>query len=157
WIDEHGVLWMRRGANQGAGDLISYFRSGPANDDLWRRTERLIDETLDVVTAAKMPYLPFLIPTNVEVGGTNWKALGWPGATPPSDVDLNLPFTRMTTFFRNRGIKVVDLSPHLKDPAIGSASYYYPQDGHWNAAGQAAAARVLAGYVENLVSRTPER
>jgi acetyltransferase AlgX (SGNH hydrolase-like protein) len=156
-VDDQGVLWNLRGANQAAGDWISYFRADSAHEQLWQRTERLLGETRDVVAAANALYLPFLIPTNVEVGGANWGALGWPGATPPADVDLSLPLSRLASLFRSRGIDFVDLSPHLREPRVASQSHYYPHDGHWSAAGQAAAAEVLASYVENLVLRQAGR
>ena len=109
-IDEHGILWNQRGANRDAADWISYFKNSARNEDLWLRTDRLVQETMEVITGTQVAYLPFLIPTNVEIGGTNWAALGWREATPPNDIDLNLPIARLAAMFRSRGVDVIDLT-----------------------------------------------
>jgi hypothetical protein len=149
-IDERGVLWNRRGANRDAGDWISYFRHSTLNEDLWRRTDRLVQETIEVVTDAKVAYLPFLIPTNVEVGAMNWAALGWREVTPPDNIDLSLPVARLAAMFRGRGVDVIDLTGPMRGTARASRPSYYPQDGHWTTVGHALAAGILASHVASL-------
>ncbi len=46
---------------------------------------------------------------------------------------------------------LIDLSPALEAESR-STRLYYPQDGHWNPAGHAAAARALAPFVANMLS-----
>ncbi len=116
------------------------------------KTDQLVQETIDVVPGAKVAYLPFLIPTNVEVGGTNGAALGWREATPSNNIDLNVPVTRLAAMFRSRGVDVIDLTGPFKGTAQAPRPSYYPQDGHWTAAGHALAARILGSHAASLAS-----
>lgn len=155
-IDDGGVLRQRSDAALGAGDWVSYLRGSTRNEDLWRRTERLIDESAQVVADGKAGYMPFLIPTNVEVGGTNWAALGWTSPTPPDGVDLTQPRARLARMFGRRGIDAIDLAPQFPSAPDAAAPLYYPKDGHWTPAGHATAAGILLPYVlRSIAERSP--
>jgi N-acetylglucosaminyldiphosphoundecaprenol N-acetyl-beta-D-mannosaminyltransferase len=50
---------------------------------------------------------------------------------------------RMGGVCRDAGVKFLDLSP-----ALSGEGFYYPQDGHWTASGNEAAARAIAGWLQ---------
>jgi hypothetical protein len=95
--------------------------------------------------------VPFLIPTSIEVGGTNWSHVGWTSKDAPSHVDPALPARRLTVMFNMRGMPVIDLAQSLR--ARGGAALYFPSNGHWTEQGHAAAGAALAPAIAKALGR----
>lgn len=137
---------LNRDLRERAADWVDYMRPGSDRDEqLWKTTDGLVGETIGMLRTQRIAYVPFLIPASVEVGAPWWSHVGWMGATPPPDIDPSLPAKRLAAMFSQRGIEAEELAGPLRE--MGGASLYYPGDGHWNAAGHEAAARVLAPLV----------
>jgi len=143
---------LNRDLRRQAATWVEYMRPGSIADaELWRRTDALIGETVAYLRGAGVAYVPFLIPTSVEVGGTTWSHVGWNGKAAPAGVDPGLPTKRLASLFAKRGTSPIDLIPTLR--ADGGAALYFPADGHWNERGHAAAGAALATAVGYALGR----
>ena len=142
---------LNRDLRERAADTVDYMRPGSTRDAaLWALTDQLIGETSRTLRAAGIAYVPFLIPTSIEVGGTNWLHLNWLNAAPPAGVDIGLPARRMTEMFARHGVEVIDLAKPIRER--GGVALYFPNDGHWNAEGHAVAGRLLAEPVRRALA-----
>jgi hypothetical protein len=142
---------LNRDLRERAADWVDYMRPGSTRDAaLWAETDALIGETARLLREAGIAYVPFLIPASVEVGGTQWSHVGWMSSTPPPGIDVALPATRFAAMLRRHGAEPVELAAALREE--GGAVLYFPQDGHWNAAGHAAAGRLLAPAVRRALA-----
>jgi hypothetical protein len=143
---------LNRDLRRQAATWVEYMRPGSTADaELWAQTDALIGETIVYLRSAGVAYVPFLIPTSVEVGGTSWSHVGWNGKDAPSGVDPALPAKRLTALFAKRGTTPIDLVPAMRSG--GGAALYYPLDGHWNERGHAAAGAALAAAVGYALGR----
>ncbi len=137
---------LNRDLRERAGDTVDFMRPGSTKDEaLWSLTDRLVGETIRTLRTAGIAYVPFLIPTSVEVGGTQWRHLNWTAATPPTGVDSDLPAARLAAMFTRDGASIVPMAAPMRER--GGATLYLPQDGHWNAQGHAVVAEILAPHV----------
>lgn len=142
---------LNRDLRERAGDTVDFMRPGSTRDEaLWTLTDQLIGETIRTLRTAGIAYVPFLIPTSVEVGGTQWTHVNWLGATPPTGVDLGLPEARLSGMFARNGTTVVPMAAAMREGA--GAALYFPQDGHWTAVGHAAAAEILLPYIDRALA-----
>jgi hypothetical protein len=131
---------------------VEYMQPGSARDsDLWSMTDDLVGETIEFLRRAHVAYVPFLIPASVELGGDAWRHVGWQSKAPPSGVDVGLPEHRLAAMFEKRGTHVVNLAGALS--LHGGSALYYPLDGHWTDAGQAAAAATLVKVVAEVLGQ----
>jgi len=141
---------LNRDLLERAGDTVDYMRPGSTRDAaLWTLTDQLVGETIETLRAAGIAYVPFLIPTSVQVGGAQWSHVNWTAPTPPSGVDPSLPAARLAAMFTQKGSDVVRLAAAMRER--GGASLYFPYDGHWTAEGHAVVAEVLAPYLDRAL------
>jgi lysophospholipase L1-like esterase len=56
---------------------------------------------------------------------------------------------RLASFCRSQGIAYLDLLPALREAGMRKAVLYFPNDGHWNAAGHDLAARTIATFLRD--------
>jgi len=142
---------LNRDLRERAADWVDYMRPGSTRDAaLWDETDALIGETARMLRQAGIAYVPFLIPASVEVGGTQWSQVGWMGSTPPTGIDVTLPAARFAAMLRRHGAEPFELAAALRES--GGPALYFPQDGHWNAAGHAAVGKLLAPAVRRALS-----
>jgi hypothetical protein len=143
---------LNRDLRRQAATWVEYMRPGSTADAaLWAESDALIGETIAYLRTAGIAYVPFLIPTSVEVGGTGWSQVGWQEKNPPPGVDTGLPARRLTTIFRKYGTNPVDLVPTLR--TRGGPALYFAADGHWNEQGHTAAGTALTAPVAQALGR----
>jgi len=68
-------------------------------------------------------------------------------AAPRIAFDFDLPQSTLTGLCRQEGIRVVDLLPVFRKATAGGTPVFYPQNTHWNPAGQRLAARTVARFL----------
>jgi hypothetical protein len=96
--------------------------------------------------------VPFLIPTSIEVGGTQWRHVNWEAGTPPTGIiEPSLPATRLAAIFTRNGANVVPLAAAMRER--GGASLYFVEDGHWTANGHAVAAEILSPHLDKALGQ----
>ena len=141
---------LNRDLRERAADWVDYMRPGSTRDAaLWAETDALIGETARLLRQAGIAYVPFLIPASVETGGAQWSHVSWMGSAPPAGIDVTLPAARFAAMLRRHGAEPVELAAALREG--GGPAFYFPQDGHWNAAGHAAVGALLAPAVRRAL------
>jgi hypothetical protein len=142
---------LNRDLRERAGETVDFMRPGSTRDEaLWNLTDRLVGETIRTLRTAGIAYVPFLVPTSVEVGGAQWAHLNWTAATPPTGIDPDLPAARLAAMFTRNGTSIVPMAAPMRER--GGAALYLPQDGHWNAAGHAVVAEILTPHVARVIA-----
>lgn len=137
---------LNRDVIERASEWVDYFRPGKTPDEaLWALTDDIVGETIRTLQAQGIAYVPFLVPSIVEVTGSNWTAVGWQRPTPPADVDIGLPARRMASIFARHGTQLIELATPMRERA--GSGLYYPQDGHWTVEGHAAVAEILTPHL----------
>ena len=143
---------LNRDLRRQAATWVEYMRPESTRDaGPWTMTDDLVGETIAFLREAGVAYVPFLIPSSVEVGGTAWSHVGWSGTEPPAGIDVALPMRRLAGMFARRGTRVIDLTGPLKSQ--GGPALYYPIDGHWTDAGHRAADDALTRAVAKSLGR----
>ena len=143
---------LNRDLRRQAARWVDYMQPGSDTDsNLWAETDDIVGETIALLRREGIAYVPFLIPTSVELGSNAWAHVGWWEKDPPAGVDLGLPARRLAAMFDKRATAVIDLAAPLK--ALGGPSLYYTLDGHWNEAGHRAAGEILTPAVAKAIGR----
>jgi len=119
--------------------------------DAWSVTEAMIAAMRDEAAAHRVPFGVVILSTGIQVNpdpavrAVFMRKLGL--------ADLFYPGRRLAAFGAAAGIPVLDLGPPLQQLAERSHVYLHgfantpPGEGHWNARGHAAAARLVAGWL----------
>jgi len=109
--------------------------------------EKLLLGTYRLAEERGIPILFVMIPTieQVYVGR----------GTVREDFDLEKPQRILSEFFEREGIPYLDLLPALRESASNEDLYFW-SDQHWNVAGNALAARLLVGPVEESLEAQTE-
>jgi hypothetical protein len=114
---------LNRDLRRQAARWVEYMQPGSATDaDLWATTDDIVGQTIAFLRGAGIAYVPFLIPSSVELGSNAWAHLGWWEKDPPAGVDIGLPAKRLAAMFDKRGTAVIDLAGALK--ARGGPALY---------------------------------
>jgi hypothetical protein len=144
---------LNRDLHERVGDTVDYMRPGSTKDEaLWNLTDELVGETIRTLRTAGIAYVPFLIPTSVEVGSTQWRHVNWTAATPPIGIiEPSLPATRLADIFTRNGANIVPLAAAMRER--GGAGLYFLQDGHWTAEGHAVAAEILTPHLDKVLGQ----
>jgi lysophospholipase L1-like esterase len=116
-------------------------------DEAWLATRRLLLEIDRVARAAGARFAVLIVPANFQVDGRLLAAMqaDHPGlAFDPLRVNREL-----AAFCAGAGIPLLDPTPALaREQAAGRPMYYSIEDHHWNAAGQALSAELLAEFLD---------
>ncbi|MBK9385503.1 MAG: hypothetical protein IPN34_11900 [Planctomycetes bacterium] len=129
--------------------------------EAWEITERLLLETAETARALGATYALALASTPHGVRGPE-RGLAFLRASYPAlrerALDLTAPTRRLERFCREHGIPCLDLeAAFVAEQARRAAPLHWPRDGHWNAAGNAFAARELARFVRAALAATSAR
>jgi hypothetical protein len=137
-----------------ASEWVDYLRPGhTGTDPLWALTGSIVAETAAVLREQGIEYVPFLVPSGVELTDSMWMTVGWREATPPTGVDVGLPARRFKAIFEKAGLTVMDPVDEMK--RHGGAALYFPKDGHWNDAGHHFIGTWLAPPIARALARKP--
>ena len=123
---------------------LGYFyarRPLPLVEQSWRETERLLlDLRLAGGEAGSRPIV-VVFPQRFQTAAAEWRATSFEYGLDPAAFDLELPNRRLAAACAAAGLECVDLLPAFR--AEPAATYLPQGDMHWNARGQALAARTL--------------
>lgn len=106
----------------------------------YESTFRVLTEMHDVI-GEKLRLV--IIPDEYQVNDALFAQLA---GDEPDAFDRAIPQRRLAEFLRTRGIPFLDLTPALR-AAESEGSTYKPRDTHWNARGNAVAARAIADWL----------
>jgi lysophospholipase L1-like esterase len=116
-------------------------------EDAWLVTRRLLLELDRVARAAGAGLVVLLVPANFQVDARALASIaaGYPGL----DLDPLRINRALAAFCAQAGIPLLDPTPALaREQAGGRPTYYAVEDQHWNAAGQALVAELLARFLD---------
>jgi hypothetical protein len=144
---------LNRDLHDRVAETVDYMRPGSTKDlPLWNLTDELIGETIRTLRNAGIAYVPFLIPTSVEVGSTQWRHVNWTAAAPPiGTIEPSLPASRLSEMFKRHGTNIVPLAAAMRKR--GGAELYFQQDAHWTAKGHAVAAEILTPHLDHALGQ----
>lgn len=123
--------------------------------DAWQRTEALLLQTAELSRALGARYALAIASTphgmlGPELGLEQLRA-SYPALRERS-FDLQAPTHRLQAFCKQHGIPCLDLETLCAEEyARHNVPLHWPRDGHWNRAGNAYAAQLLASFVRELL------
>jgi hypothetical protein len=139
--------------------LISLIRREPDHwkTDGWEMTRQLLDRTRDVARAAGAQTAVFLIPLFIQASPERLESFLSSQGLSPSDIELDQPQRVMAEWGARAAVEVIDLAPDFRSAYAKGDSLYLVDDGHWNRAGHALAAEIVARELvrRSLVGRAP--
>lgn len=144
---------MRQVARQLNTHVVDLFRD-PAPDRIqkgWKLTELLLRRMRGVAAANGSELALVLLPLKPQLSDPAFAELAAHAAVPTGEMHREAPQEVMKGIGERLNIPVIDLLPAFRQwTAEGKAPLYLEWDGHWNAAGHALAASVVA---EGLAAR----
>jgi len=158
WLAGHSHLYrlatgtLRADAIQAAGrqlqrDLSELVRRTPSPkvERGWAMTHLLLDRFAAEVRADGAELAIFMVPLRIQVEPDHRTGFLEELALDESSIDLVAPQRRMADWGDRRDVLVIDLLPGFLGPASnGGEPYYLELDGHWNEAGHALGAEIVA-------------
>ncbi|HZO08207.1 MAG TPA: GDSL-type esterase/lipase family protein [Myxococcota bacterium] len=115
-------------------------------DDAWLATRRLLLETDRVATAAGARFAVLLVPADFQVVPQAEAAVR--AAYPDAPFDSLRVNRELEAFLAEHGIPFLDPTPEFRRVQAGGRPLFYAlEDRHWNAAGHALAAELLAAFL----------
>jgi len=132
------------------GHNLPVYRSlpSPQLEKLWDETTGYLDRMVIDCHRAGVPLLVVLIPAEEQVDPRVRDRILAGLSLEPEDYDFDLPQRRLRAWAADREVKVLDLLPVMRREHRPAARLYLPCDTHWNARGNALAARELAAACE---------
>ncbi|MBN2054445.1 SGNH/GDSL hydrolase family protein [bacterium] len=117
----------------------------PAWEEAWKVTSDVLGVLAGECAADHAELLIVAVPDRIQVHEEAWRACrnDYPALT-SEQFDPALPNARLTAICADRGIPMLDLTPHLQRLALTGHMLYFPDDGHWNETGNDAAAECIA-------------
>jgi len=116
-------------------------------EDAWLATRRLLLEMDRVAREAEARLALLLVPADFQVDPRAFAAVE--AANPELVFDLLRINRELEAFCAQAGIPLLDPTPALaREQAAGRPVYYAIEDHHWNAAGHALAAELLAEFLD---------
>jgi lysophospholipase L1-like esterase len=117
----------------------------------WALTEALIVQLADLVHQQGSQFAIVVIPDRRAVHPEDWQATiaDYAAVSDLSNTDPAAPERRLDEFLTAQHIPALDLTSALQFTAKvnGGQRLYYPRDGHFNAAGHAAAAEAIGNWL----------
>jgi lysophospholipase L1-like esterase len=122
----------------------------------WALTRTHIRAIVEAARARGVPLLAIHAPKAAALDDAQWERLAAFHRAAPADLDRDRPGRRLRELFSETGTPFLDLAPLLR--ATGRPlDFYYPHNGHWNAAGHGQIAEWLAQAVERERVLRPRR
>ncbi len=116
-------------------------------EDAWLATRRLLLEMDRVAGSAGARLVVLLVPADFQVDARARASVA--AAHPGLDLDPLRINREIEAFCAQAGIPLLDPTPALaREQAAGRPMYYAVEDHHWNAAGQALVAELLAEFLD---------
>jgi len=127
--------------------------------DAWRSTRVALDRLAAACRASGAELLLVAVPMKHQVDDTVWRRVadyyarleGVPATDLP--IDRQRPQRRLEALAADAGIEMLDLAGPLREAQAKAATpnaFYWPRDQHWNAAGHAEAARIIADRIRRM-------
>lgn len=124
--------------------LVRSDQTGEA-DRGWAMTHKLLDKLEAKVAGSGGQLAVFLIPLSMQVDPGVYTDFLQRHSMLPTETSPDLPQRRALEWGRESGVQVIDLRPAFEAASDGSAeTLHVVEDGHWNEAGHALAATVVA-------------
>ncbi len=115
----------------------------------WQKTYRALSQISSQCAKINADFLVMLIPTLYQVSEKVWHKTLQVEDLDPQDVELDLPQKRLRAFAARESIECLDLLRHFRS-AGESQDLYFRLDRHWNEAGHALTAELLAEEISKL-------
>jgi hypothetical protein len=124
----------------------------------WKTTLRHLDDLMNNCRRTNTPFALVIVPSPLQTNRPLLDAVCRREGCGPAEVDVELPQRRLAAYAADRNIPLFDLLPALK---LSPEQPYVHQGWHWTAAGNAAAAQALTGWLQStfgptLAKRRPE-
>jgi lysophospholipase L1-like esterase len=137
------------------GEFKVYLRQQPEDiREAWRVTEAILREFKGDAEAAGGRLAVFYVPTAAAIYPQAWDAAKRRWGLNGEAWSIEQVEPTLAAVCQRQGIDFIPAIAPLREiagqPEFASSRLYYLEDGHWNAAGHAAAAEILRQYLSSL-------